>query len=186
MPAFFHFQAQEAKRLRALREVSKGSACKRCRGRACVTESSPGHQVLKKVGICRPFPFSGPGSKAPARFAGGLERQRLQALPGSRLCDRVLSWAPGFKKVGICRPFPFSGPGSKAPARFAGGLERQRLQALPGSRLCDRVLSWAPGFKKVGKCLPFSIFRPRKQSACALCGRSRKAALASAAGVAPV
>jgi hypothetical protein len=49
-PAFFHLYAQEAKRLRALREDSKGRACKRSRGRACVTESSSGHQDFKKVG----------------------------------------------------------------------------------------------------------------------------------------
>ncbi|MEK6425052.1 MAG: hypothetical protein V4801_36200, partial [Burkholderia gladioli] len=39
----FSFQAQEGKRLRALREASKGLACKPGRGRAGVTESSPGH-----------------------------------------------------------------------------------------------------------------------------------------------
>ena len=42
----FHFYAQEAKRLRALREDSKGCACKRSRGRARVTEPPPGHHLF--------------------------------------------------------------------------------------------------------------------------------------------
>jgi hypothetical protein len=32
--------------------------------------------VLKRSALCRPFFISGPGSKAPARFARGLERPR--------------------------------------------------------------------------------------------------------------
>ncbi|WP_230958227.1 hypothetical protein, partial [Burkholderia territorii] len=39
------------------------------------------------------------GSKAPARFARGLERLRLQAQPGSRMYDRALSWAPLLRKA---------------------------------------------------------------------------------------
>ncbi|WP_232443454.1 hypothetical protein, partial [Burkholderia ubonensis] len=66
----FSFLAQEAKRLRALREDSKGCACKRSRGRARVTESSPGHHLIsEKVSASWPFFIFSPGSKAPARFA---------------------------------------------------------------------------------------------------------------------
>ncbi|MDG0022921.1 hypothetical protein [Trinickia sp. Y13] len=59
-----------------------------------MTESSPGHQFFKKVSFAGLFSLFRPGSKVPAHLAGGLERLRLQAQPGSRLRDRVLSWAP--------------------------------------------------------------------------------------------
>src|ERR1700752_2060429 len=126
--------AQEAKCLRTLRGDSKGCACKRSRGRARVTESSPGHQDSK-----------------------------------------------GQRKLA----FFIYGPGSKVPAHFAWGLEGLRLQAQPGSRSCDRVLSWAPRFKRSAQAGLFHLW-PRKQSACALCVGTRRAALASAAGVALV
>ncbi|SOZ22082.1 hypothetical protein CBM2623_A170293 [Cupriavidus taiwanensis] len=40
-----------------------------------------------------------PGRKALERFSRGRERLRLQAQPGSRLRDRVLSWAPDHRKT---------------------------------------------------------------------------------------
>ncbi|MGN6086594.1 hypothetical protein, partial [Trinickia sp.] len=51
---------------------------------------------LKMVSFAGIFSFCRPGSKGPAHVAWGLERLRLHAQPGSRLCDRVLSWAPVF------------------------------------------------------------------------------------------
>ncbi|HIH2752798.1 TPA: hypothetical protein ACYLN4_008670, partial [Burkholderia lata] len=48
------------KHLRALREASKGCACKRSRDRACVTEFFPGRDLfLKRSASSQPFFISG-------------------------------------------------------------------------------------------------------------------------------
>ncbi|MDN7478248.1 hypothetical protein QZM71_25605, partial [Burkholderia multivorans] len=82
----FSFSAQEAKRLRALREDSKGCACKRSRGRARVTESSPRVTMMfrrnrpelnkpRKINALRGFLF--------ARSACGCRRHRGVSVVGA-------------------------------------------------------------------------------------------------------
>src|SRR4051812_39022962 len=52
-----------------------------------------------------------------------------------------------------------------------------------GNTVEVRVLFWAPNFEKV-RIAGLFFFQPRKQSACALCARIRKAPLAGRAGFA--
>ncbi|WP_425022117.1 hypothetical protein [Paraburkholderia rhizosphaerae] len=104
----FHFQAQEAKRLRALREDSKGRACKRGRGRARVTESSPGHHGLKRSAmpaffIFRPSKQSACALHSRLKTSSKPERRRHTLLLTRRDTQRLRDPAP----PGHNPPLPF-------------------------------------------------------------------------------
>jgi len=90
------------------------------------------------------FFHSSPERQVLEHLTWGRERSGMQARPGSRLCDRVLSWAPKFRKADHRKMVGFfhSSPERQVLEHLTWGRERSGMQARPGSRLCDRVLCW--------------------------------------------
>ena len=117
-------------------------------------------QFRKPCSSSRAFSFLRPEREVPADFPRGLERiAPASAIPGSRMGDRVLFWAPQFRKpCSSSRAFSFLRPEREVPADFPRGLERiAPAGAIPGSRTGDRVLFWAPIRKPCSSSRAFSF-----------------------------
>jgi len=105
------------------------------RGRARVTESSSGHQFRKPCSTSRAFSFLGPEREVPADFPRGLERiAPAGAIPGSRMGDRVLFWAPIRKPCSTSRAFSFSARKGKSLRTSRGDSKGLRLPAQSRGR----------------------------------------------------